>query len=85
MIRLWNLKLGTLVRTLEGHTQPATCVDVSSDGKHILSGSHDAAVRMWKFTTDLNVAGGEMLELTVPNNTINTSCSFSPNGGALFI
>ncbi|KAI1339112.1 WD40 repeat-like protein [Xylariaceae sp. FL0016] len=37
----------TLVQTLEGHTGPVAAVDISRDGKWIVSGGHDRTVKLW--------------------------------------
>ncbi|KAI1631687.1 WD40-repeat-containing domain protein [Biscogniauxia mediterranea] len=37
----------TLVQTLEGHTGPVTSVDISRDGRWIVSGGHDRTVKLW--------------------------------------
>ena len=60
MLRLWNVESGTLSRTLEGHSDTACFFDVSPGGTRALSGSFDGAVSLWNFTTDANVAGGDM-------------------------
>jgi hypothetical protein len=84
MLRLRNVKTGTLSRQLEG-TKCVICVDVSPDGAQILSGLLDRTVKLWNFPTDANVAGGEMVECTLPIDTQQCyCCSFSPNG-ALFL
>jgi U4/U6 small nuclear ribonucleoprotein PRP4 len=36
-----------LVQTLKGHTAPVASVDVSRDGKWIVSGGHDRTVKLW--------------------------------------
>jgi WD40 repeat protein len=85
ILRLWNVETGTLRRTLEGHAEAVTCVDVSPDGAHALSGSHDCTVRLWNLSTDVNVAGGGILECAVElENFCCLCCLFSPNG-ALFL
>jgi WD40 repeat protein len=69
-----------LSRTLEGHSDGVYSVDVS-----LLSGSRDRTVKLWNFTTNANVAGGGILECTLPMDTAYCyCCSFSP-GGALFL
>jgi WD40 repeat protein len=77
--------MGTLSRTLEGHTDEVDCIDVSPNGAQILSGSPDCTVKLWNFPKDANIAGGEMLQctLTLDSHAIYC-CSFSPNG-ALFL
>ena len=85
MLSLWNVETCTLGRMLEGHTDSVLCVDVSPDGAHILSGSYDGTVKLWNFPTGANLAGGEMVECTLPMDTQKClCCSFSPNG-ALFL
>ncbi|ORY57529.1 WD40-repeat-containing domain protein [Pseudomassariella vexata] len=37
----------TLVQTLHGHTGPVASVDISRDGKWIVSGGHDRTVKLW--------------------------------------
>jgi U4/U6 small nuclear ribonucleoprotein PRP4 len=36
-----------LVQSLSGHTGPVASVDVSRDGKWIVSGGHDRTVKLW--------------------------------------
>jgi len=36
-----------LVQSLSGHTGPVSSVDVSRDGKWIVSGGHDRTVKLW--------------------------------------
>jgi U4/U6 small nuclear ribonucleoprotein PRP4 len=37
----------TLIQTLHGHTGPVASVDVSGDGRWIVSGGHDKTVKLW--------------------------------------
>ncbi|KAI1874366.1 hypothetical protein JX265_004574 [Neoarthrinium moseri] len=37
----------SLIQTLEGHTGPVASVDVSRDGRWIVSGGHDRTVKLW--------------------------------------
>ncbi|CAJ2512944.1 Uu.00g010630.m01.CDS01 [Anthostomella pinea] len=37
----------TLTQSLEGHTGPVASVDISRDGKWIVSGGHDRTVKLW--------------------------------------
>jgi WD40 repeat protein len=51
-IKLWNLRTGEFSGRiphpmLEGHQQPINCLDVSADGRLILSGSWDGSIRLW--------------------------------------
>jgi len=42
---------GSGSRILSGHTGEVTSVDISDDGKYVLSGSEDGTVRLWDFET----------------------------------
>jgi U4/U6 small nuclear ribonucleoprotein PRP4 len=37
----------TLIQSLSGHTGPVASVDVSRDGKWIVSGGHDRTIKLW--------------------------------------
>lgn len=39
---------GKVMQTLVGHTAAATCAVFSPDGKHVLSGGDDGALRLWE-------------------------------------
>jgi len=45
-VRVWSVD-GTLLRTLEGHTDYVRAVALSADGQTIISGSDDNTVRVW--------------------------------------
>ncbi|KLO03924.1 hypothetical protein SCHPADRAFT_841222, partial [Schizopora paradoxa] len=47
-LRIWDAATGhTVVKPLQGHTDSATAVAYSPDGKHIVSGSRDKTLRIW--------------------------------------
>jgi WD40 repeat protein len=56
-VKIWNLKTGRVIRTLEAHTGFVFAVSVSPDGKHIASAGGDRAVRVWE------VASGKLVAL----------------------
>lgn len=46
-IAVWDLHNQTLVRQFQGHTDGASCIDISSDGNKLWTGGLDNTVRSW--------------------------------------
>ncbi|XP_023310025.1 protein groucho isoform X1 [Anoplophora glabripennis] len=46
-IAVWDLHNQTLVRQFQGHTDGASCIDISSDGTKLWTGGLDNTVRSW--------------------------------------
>ncbi|MGK7874425.1 MAG: pentapeptide repeat-containing protein [Xenococcaceae cyanobacterium] len=46
-VKLWKLKSGICIKTLEGHTKRVRSVTFSNDGKFIASGSEDRTIKIW--------------------------------------
>ncbi|KAL2874011.1 hypothetical protein SGCOL_010787 [Colletotrichum sp. CLE4] len=46
-IKIFSADNWSLVQTLSGHSGPVASVDVSRDGKWIVSGGHDRTVKLW--------------------------------------
>ncbi|XP_043909690.1 transducin-like enhancer protein 4 isoform X2 [Protopterus annectens] len=46
-IVVWDLQNQTLVRQFQGHTDGASCIDISSDGTRLWTGGLDNTVRCW--------------------------------------
>lgn len=46
-IAVWDLNNQTLVRQFQGHTDGASCIDISSDGTKLWTGGLDNTVRSW--------------------------------------
>ncbi|RYP52191.1 hypothetical protein DL768_002633 [Monosporascus sp. mg162] len=46
-VKIFSADDWSLVQTLHGHTGPVASVDVSRDGKWIVSGGHDKTVKLW--------------------------------------
>lgn len=44
---MWDLQNQTLVRQFQGHTDGASCIDISSDGTKLWTGGLDNTVRSW--------------------------------------
>jgi WD domain, G-beta repeat len=46
-IAVWDLQNQTLVRQFQGHTDGASCIDISPDGTKLWTGGLDNTVRSW--------------------------------------
>lgn len=46
-IAVWDLHNQTLVRQFQGHTDGASCIDISPDGNKLWTGGLDNTVRSW--------------------------------------
>jgi len=46
-IAVWDLNSHTLVRQFQGHTDGASCIDISPDGSKLWTGGLDNTVRSW--------------------------------------
>ncbi|KII87799.1 hypothetical protein PLICRDRAFT_176565 [Plicaturopsis crispa FD-325 SS-3] len=49
-VRLWDLRSGVAQLVIQGHKNTVTSVDLSGDGKLLVSGSGDKEVRIWRYT-----------------------------------
>ncbi|MBN2152771.1 MAG: hypothetical protein JW839_15070 [Candidatus Lokiarchaeota archaeon] len=48
-IKIWDLQAGTLTRTIHRPMVNEThCVAVTPDGRHLVSGSCDCTVKVWR-------------------------------------
>ncbi|CDW57732.1 WD40 and TLE N domain containing protein [Trichuris trichiura] len=46
-IAVWDIQSQTLVRQFQGHTDGASCIDISNDGTKLWTGGLDNTVRSW--------------------------------------
>jgi WD40 repeat protein len=68
---LWNSD-GSLITSLEGHTNRVSSISFSSDGKTIATASDDQTVKLWKYD-------GTLLKTLNHSDKVN-SVGFSPDG-----
>jgi WD40 repeat protein/transcriptional regulator with XRE-family HTH domain len=79
-LNLLNVESGEIIRRYTGHSANVWSVDISPDGKYILSGANDGEVILWDFST-----GEELARLQVSTQPV-MSAKFSPDGNyAYFI
>ena len=51
ILRIWDVKDGRCLLSLEGHTGPITAVASVGPGKFVISGSRDRTLRLWNLET----------------------------------
>ncbi|KAI8646541.1 WD40-repeat-containing domain protein [Parasitella parasitica] len=76
-LKMWNIRTGQLLRTLEGHTASVLCLQF--DHRYIISGSSDGTLIIWDINTGrklktLKGHGESVLNVKLLGNTI-VSCS----------
>ena len=79
-VKLWDLSDSynpTLLKTLEGHTEPVTSIAFSRDGKTLASGSEDNTVILW------NIADGTRAATLEGHTNRVLSVAFSRDGKIL--
>jgi WD40 repeat protein len=76
-VRLWRVRDGTLLATLQGHTDGVYSISFSPDGQLLASGSMDKTVRLWR------VRDGAPLATLQGCTGWVQSVSFSPDGQML--
>jgi WD40 repeat protein len=77
-LRLWELKDGVVLKTMEGHREWVRAVAVSGDGKLIASGDDSGELMAW------NGDSGESLTKAIRSHSSWVrSLDFSPNGAVL--
>jgi WD40 repeat protein len=76
-IKLWNVKTGNLLQTLEGHSSWVNSVAYSPDGQTVASGSRDSTIKLW------NVKTGKLLQTLEGHSSSVKSVAYSPDGQTL--
>ncbi len=73
--QLWDLKTGKVVRKFTGHTGTVYALDISPDGRRMITGSSDDSLRYW----DLQ-SGRELQRFNGHTGNVY-AVAFSPGGG----
>jgi WD40 repeat protein len=76
-VRLWDATDGTLLYTLEGHTDDVSSVVFSADGSTLISGAWDDTVRLW------DVRDGTLLHMLEDTSGSVYDVALSPDGTRL--
>jgi len=76
-IRLWDVKTGKEIKTLQGHSRGVTSIAFSPDGEILASGGIDSFIKLWDVKT-----GVEIKTLQGHSRGV-TSIAFSPDGEIL--
>jgi WD40 repeat protein len=59
-IDIWDLQLGTAIKTLDGHTKPIKAISVTMDGRRIITGSDDKTFIVWDLESGNQIAQSYM-------------------------
>ena len=66
-VTLWNVRTGALVKMLDNHVGPVTCVAYSPNGNYLASGSEDHTVNVWDARTGKIVSSVGQKYRYIPN------------------
>ncbi|MCI4626957.1 MAG: AAA family ATPase, partial [Candidatus Magnetoovum sp. WYHC-5] len=73
-VKIWNVRDGSLLRTLSDHREEVNFVAFSPDGTYIASASSDGTIKIW------NVKDGSLLRTLSDHRKEVNSVAFSPDG-----
>lgn len=73
-LKIWDLKTGTELLSLLGHSQEIRTIAISPDERRILSGSRDKTVRLW------DIAAGKEIFILNSHKEMIDQVVFSANG-----
>jgi WD40 repeat protein len=73
-ISVWDLERERCVRTLEGHCDWVRCLDLTPDGRNLVSGSNDKTLRVW------NLESSECLRTIQGHNNYVDGVIVTPDG-----
>jgi WD40 repeat protein len=74
-VRLWDVRSGVELLSMEGHEDTVWACAFGPDGTRILSAGHDHTLRLWDSTSGLQVG------LLAGHSGPVVDCAFSPDGG----
>lgn len=74
---LWDVETGKIIRTYSGHSPFPWIVDLSSDGKYVVSGAMDGTLILWDFQD-----GKELYRVHFPD--VVYSAAFSPDSKTVY-
>jgi len=77
VVKLWDIRHGTPITMLEGHTYPVLSLAFSPDGKKLVSGSGDTTLIIW----DLDNL--KQLRQLKGHSLYVVSCDWDPNGNRI--
>ncbi|MEW6156142.1 MAG: c-type cytochrome domain-containing protein [Verrucomicrobiota bacterium] len=76
-VRQWKTSDGTLIRTMEGHSDAIYALALSPDGKMLATGSYDQKIQLW------NPENGQLLKTLSGHNGCIFDLAFRPDGKIL--
>lgn len=76
-VKIWDLKTGSLLRTLVGHHDSVISVSISPDGQLLASGSGDNTIKVWRWEA------GELVCTLKGHTAWVTTVAFSGDGKML--
>ena len=72
-ILVWDASASIIKNHIKGHTAPITCLEISRNGKYLVTGSEDKTVKLW------NLESFSLMNTFRGHEARVSSVSFSPN------
>jgi WD40 repeat protein len=74
IVKLWDIRTGELLGSLEGHSYPILTLAFSPDGTRLVSGSGDTTLRIW------DASNGSEISQLKGHSLYVVTCDWSPDG-----